>query len=60
MEHAISVLPIASILETDGFDHGAVKTHAPGPRGVLPLTPVMLETEPSGNLFGLSQNAGMG
>jgi len=60
LERAIAVLPIASILETDGFDHGTVKTHVPGPRGVLPLTPEMLETEPSGNLFGLSQNAGMG
>ena len=30
------------------------------PKGSLPLTPEMLLTEPSGNLFGLSQNAGMG
>ncbi len=37
-----------------------VGTHAPGPAGVLPLTPEMLLTEPSGNLFGLTQNAGMG
>ena len=35
-------------------------THAPGPRGFLPITPEMLLTAPSGNLFGLSQNAGMG
>ena len=35
-------------------------THAPGPRGLLPITPEMLLTAPSGNLFGLSQNAGMG
>jgi MFS family permease len=35
-------------------------THAPAPAGVLPLSPEMLLTEPSGNLFGLSQNAGMG
>jgi len=35
-------------------------THAAGPAGVLPLSAEMLIKEPSGNLFGLSQNAGMG
>jgi putative YjhG/YagF family dehydratase len=35
-------------------------THAPGPQGKLPLTPEMLLDSPSGDLFGLSQNAGMG
>ncbi|MGO9438076.1 MAG: YjhG/YagF family D-xylonate dehydratase [Terracidiphilus sp.] len=37
-----------------------VKTHAAGPEGALPLSAEMLLKEPSGNLFGLSQNAGMG
>ncbi len=37
-----------------------VYTHAPGPQGSLPLTPEMLLDWPSGDLFGLSQNAGMG
>ena len=37
-----------------------MNTRAPGPSGVLPLSPEMLLTEPSGNLFGLTQNAGMG
>ena len=37
-----------------------VRTHAPGPDGALPITPEMLLTQPSGNLFGLSQDAGMG
>jgi len=37
-----------------------VATHARGPAGALPLSAEMLLTEPSGNLFGLSQNAGMG
>ncbi len=32
----------------------------PGPSGSLPLTAEMLRQEPSGNLFGLTQNAGMG
>jgi len=37
-----------------------VRTHAPGPQGALPLTPEMLIEQPSGNIFGLTQNAGMG
>jgi xylonate dehydratase len=37
-----------------------VTTHAPGPSGQLPITPEMLLTQPSGNLFGLSMNVGMG
>ncbi len=36
------------------------RTHARGPEGALPITPEMLLTQPSGNLFGLSQDAGMG
>lgn len=35
-------------------------THAAGPSGKLPLTPEMLLHSPSGDLFGLSQNVGMG
>jgi putative YjhG/YagF family dehydratase len=31
-----------------------------GPEGRLPITPDMLRHEPSGNIFGLTQNAGMG
>src|SRR6185436_9088377 len=31
-----------------------------GPEGRLPLTPGLLRNEPSGNIFGLTQNAGMG
>jgi putative YjhG/YagF family dehydratase len=37
-----------------------VRTTAPGPAGALPVTPEMLLTRPSGDLFGWSQNAGMG
>lgn len=37
-----------------------VQTHAEGPTGSLPLTPEMLLHSPSGDLFGLSQNVGMG
>jgi putative YjhG/YagF family dehydratase len=48
------------VLESQGANLLDVATHAPGPKGSLPLTPEMLLTQPSGNLFGLSQNAGMG
>jgi putative YjhG/YagF family dehydratase len=47
-------------LETADDSLYRVATHAPGPAGFLPLTAEMLLTEPSGNLFGLTQSAGMG
>lgn len=37
-----------------------VQTKAPGPAGKLPLTEEMLRTSPSGDIFGLTQNVGMG
>jgi putative YjhG/YagF family dehydratase len=37
-----------------------VMTHARGPSGTLPFTAEMLRSKPSGDLFGWSQNAGMG
>ena len=37
-----------------------IKTKAPGPKGFLPLTPDMLRTRPSGDIFGWTQDAGMG
>src|SRR5882762_6734562 len=37
-----------------------IRTHTAGPAGALPITPEMLLSKPSGDLFGLSQNAGMG
>jgi len=37
-----------------------VRSKAPGPQGSLPLTPGMLLGQPSGDLFGWAQNAGMG
>jgi putative YjhG/YagF family dehydratase len=50
----------ADVLESANLNFSAVATHAAGPAGALPLTPEMLLTQPSGNLFGLSQNVGMG
>ena len=35
-------------------------THGEGPAGSLPLSDEQLRTAPSGDLFGLTQNAGMG
>ena len=37
-----------------------IATHAAGPSGSLPLTAAMLRDRPSGDLFGWTQNAGMG
>ena len=37
-----------------------VETKAPGPEGQLPLTEAFLRNRPSGDVFGLSQDAGMG
>ena len=38
----------------------SLETSSPGPAGSLPLTEEMLVSSPSGDLFGLSQNVGMG
>jgi len=37
-----------------------IQTQARGPAGRLPITPEWLLNRPSGDLFGLSQNVGMG
>jgi putative YjhG/YagF family dehydratase len=37
-----------------------ISTRARGPAGALPLTPELLRDRPSGDLFGWTQNAGMG
>ena len=59
-EVVIQKVSLKSVLETDATELRDVATHAAGPAGALPLTAEMLLKEPSGNLFGLSQNAGMG
>ncbi|MDB5305777.1 MAG: ilvD 2, partial [Phycisphaerales bacterium] len=38
----------------------SIRTHGPGPEGKLPVTEEMLRNWASGDLFGLTQNAGMG
>jgi putative YjhG/YagF family dehydratase len=48
------------VFESDAAIFRETKTHARGPEGTLPITAEMLLTQSSGNLFGLTQNAGMG
>jgi xylonate dehydratase len=55
-----SPISVTKVLDSDSSTFSSTRTHAPGPEGSLPITPEMLLTQPSGNLFGLSQNAGMG
>jgi putative YjhG/YagF family dehydratase len=52
-------------MPTNSFDSSDpalydIRTHAAGPSGSLPLTAEMLRERPSGDLFGWTQNAGMG
>lgn len=51
---------LAEILDTKQAALLDVQTSAAGPSGSLPLTAEMLRDWPSGDLFGLTQNAGMG
>src|ERR1700674_321706 len=53
-------IPIENIIDSGDVPLYDVRSKAPGPRGSLPVTPEMLLTRPSGDLFGWSQNAGMG
>src|ERR1700686_4389316 len=54
---AITTHQILDSQDSSLFD---VRSKAPGPQGSLPITPEMLLQRPSGDLFGWSQNAGMG
>ena len=49
-----------SILDSGDPSLFDVRSKAPGPQGSLPITPEMLLKRPSGDLFGWTQNAGMG
>lgn len=48
------------LFETDDPLIYEIETDAAGPAGQLPLTPAMLRTLPSGDIFGWTQDAGMG
>ena len=43
-----------------GPENYDIRTHAPGPAGALPFTDEMLRRRASGDLFGWTQDAGMG
>ncbi|MEX2175512.1 MAG: YjhG/YagF family D-xylonate dehydratase [Pirellulaceae bacterium] len=51
---------LAQLLELDRPLLAEIQSHAAGPAGKLPLTDEMLRTWSSGDLFGLTQSAGMG
>ncbi len=51
---------LKTVLDSENPDIFTVRTHARGPAGALPITAEMLIEQPSGNIFGLTQNAGMG
>lgn len=53
-------ISLESVLESSGRPLYDVATHARGPAGQLPITADQLRHAPSGNLFGLTQDAGMG
>jgi putative YjhG/YagF family dehydratase len=49
-----------NLMESDDQSIYSITTKAPGPGGTLPLTDDMLRNWASGDLFGMTQNAGMG
>ena len=55
------IMPLAfdTIVESSP-DTWTIETAGSGPPGRLPLTAEMLREQPSGDIFGLTQNAGMG
>jgi putative YjhG/YagF family dehydratase len=53
-------IPLEQILDSGDKSIYETPTHAAGPAGNLPISAEMLLQSPSGNLFGFSQDAGMG
>ncbi|GLV60258.1 dehydratase [Dictyobacter sp. S3.2.2.5] len=51
---------LSTLLQAQEPELYNIPTHAQGPQGELPLTPKMLREWASGDLFGLTQNVGMG
>lgn len=51
---------LETLVDSDDLSIFDLRTNSPGPEGQLPLTEKMLLESPSGDLFGMSQNAGMG
>jgi xylonate dehydratase len=53
-------LQLDSILDSGDEGLYDVRSTAPGPAGAVPITPDMLRHRPSGDLFGWTQDVGMG
>jgi putative YjhG/YagF family dehydratase len=53
-------IDFASLVDTTDPSIYQLHTHGAGPRGSLPLTPEMLRESPSGDIFGMTQDVGMG
>lgn len=53
-------MSLKSIYGEENVSLYEIKTHAEGPKGSLPLTTELLRDSPSGNIFGMTLNAGMG
>lgn len=51
---------VGSLLDSDDPQLFKIVTNGPGPVGRMPFTESMLLDAPSGDLFGMTQNAGMG
>jgi len=59
MANPLTAPVLADVLPASAEDW-SVTMSAPGPKGRLPITAEMLLERPSGDIFGLTQNAGMG
>ena len=53
-------MSVEKLYANDAKEMYQANTHADGPKGNLPLTPELLKKSPSGNIFGMTINAGMG
>src|SRR3984893_1066434 len=60
MEKIRMTTDFASLVESTDTSTYEIHTHGPGPQGSLPLTPEMLREAPSGDIFGMTQDVGMG
>jgi len=52
--------PTFETIVGSGVTTSSMRTHGKGPQGELPLTEKILRYAPSGDLFGMTQDAGMG
>ncbi len=52
--------PPSTLIDSDDPTIYEIRTHGAGPEGRLPLTETQLRDSPSGDIFGLTQDVGMG